>query len=48
MQQRAIFAPRGATLTDILPNAQHRRFPGQGHGPADEVLVPVLVEFFKG
>ncbi len=34
-------------LTGILPNAQHRRFPGQGHGPADEVLVPALVEFFK-
>jgi pimeloyl-ACP methyl ester carboxylesterase len=33
-------------LTDILPNAQHRTFPGQGHGPADEVLVPALVEFF--
>lgn len=35
-------------LTGILPNAQHRRFPGQDHGIADEVLVPVLVEFFKG
>ncbi len=35
-------------LTDILPNAQHRRFPDQDHGVADEVLVPVLVEFFKG
>jgi pimeloyl-ACP methyl ester carboxylesterase len=35
-------------LTGILPNAQHRRFPGQDHGVADEVLVPVLVEFFKG
>ena len=34
-------------LTRILPNAQHRRFPGQTHGVADEVLVPVLVEFFK-
>jgi len=35
-------------LTEILPNAQHRLFPGQGHGAADEVLVPVLVEFFNG
>jgi pimeloyl-ACP methyl ester carboxylesterase len=34
-------------LTRLLPNAQHRRFPGQGHGIADEVLVPALVEFFK-
>lgn len=35
-------------LSDILPNAQHRRLPGQDHGPADEILVPALVEFFKG
>jgi pimeloyl-ACP methyl ester carboxylesterase len=35
-------------LTDILPHAQHRRFPGQDHGVAEEVLVPVLVQFFKG
>lgn len=35
-------------LTDILPNAQHRTLEGQTHGVADEVLVPVLVEFFKG
>ena len=34
-------------LTDILPNAQHRRFPGQGHGVAADILAPVLVEFFK-
>jgi hypothetical protein len=34
-------------LTDILPNARHRLFAGQGHGVADEVLVPALVEFFK-
>jgi pimeloyl-ACP methyl ester carboxylesterase len=34
-------------LTGLLPNAQHRRFPGQGHGVADELLVPVLVDFFK-
>ncbi len=35
-------------LTDTLPNAQHRHFPDQDHGVADDVLVPVLVEFFKG
>ena len=35
-------------LVEILPHAQHRRFPGQDHGVADDVLVPVLVEFFKG
>jgi hypothetical protein len=27
-------------LTALLPHAQHRRFPGQGHGAADEVLGP--------
>lgn len=33
-------------LKEILPNAQQRTFQGQGHGAADEVLVPALVEFF--
>jgi pimeloyl-ACP methyl ester carboxylesterase len=43
------FMHHGAqALTDILPNAQHRRFPGQDHGVADDVLVPALIEFFKG
>ena len=35
-------------LTDTLPNAQHHHFPDQDHNVADDVLVPVLVEFFKG
>ena len=35
-------------LTDVLSHAQHRRFPGQDHGIAEEVLVPALVEFFEG
>ena len=35
-------------LTYTLPNAQRRRFPGQDHHLADELLVPTLVEFFKG
>lgn len=34
-------------LTAILPDAQHRRFPGQSHSPANDLLVPVLVDFFK-
>lgn len=33
-------------LTNILPNARHRILEGQDHGPADDVLVPALVEFF--
>jgi len=36
------------TLVDLLPHAQYRILAGQDHGPADEVLVPVLVEFFRG
>jgi pimeloyl-ACP methyl ester carboxylesterase len=41
------FMHHGAeALTALLPHAQHRRFPGQDHGVADEVLVPALVEFF--
>ncbi len=34
-------------LADLLPNAQYRTLPGQGHGPADEVLTPALIEFFN-
>jgi hypothetical protein len=43
------FMHHGAqVLTDVLPHAQHRRFPGQDHSVAEEVLVPALVEFFEG
>ncbi len=35
-------------LTARLPNAAHRVLPEQGHGVPPEVLVPVLVDFFKG
>lgn len=34
------------TLVSILPNARHQRCPGQDHGVADEVLTPLLKEFF--
>jgi len=44
-----VFMRHGAqALVNILPNAQHRHFPGQDHGVANDVLVPALVEFFKG
>jgi pimeloyl-ACP methyl ester carboxylesterase len=36
------------TLSQAIPHAQHRILEGQGHGPADDVLAPVLAEFFKG
>jgi hypothetical protein len=35
-------------LVDVLPDARLRTLEGQTHGPADDVLVPVLVEFFAG
>jgi pimeloyl-ACP methyl ester carboxylesterase len=44
----AFFHNSAQTLVDILPNAKLRILAGQDHGPADEVLAPVLVEFFKG
>lgn len=34
-------------LADLLPDARCRTLAGQDHGPADEVLTPVLVEFFE-
>ena len=35
-------------LARVLPNAQRRTLEGQDHGPADDVLVPVLEAFFLG
>lgn len=33
-------------LASILPDVQHRTLEGQDHGPADDVLAPVVIEFF--
>jgi pimeloyl-ACP methyl ester carboxylesterase len=33
-------------LASVLPNAQRHTLEGQDHGPSNEALVPVLVEFF--
>jgi pimeloyl-ACP methyl ester carboxylesterase len=33
-------------LAARIPNAERKTLAGQGHGPADDVLAPVLVEFF--
>lgn len=35
-------------LVAILPNARHLTLEGQDHGPADDMLAPVLVDFFQG
>lgn len=43
----AFFHHGAQTLVDILPNAKSRILAAQDHGPADEVLSPPLVEFFK-
>lgn len=34
-------------LADALPDARHRTLESQDHGPASDVLVPVLAEFFS-
>jgi pimeloyl-ACP methyl ester carboxylesterase len=36
------------TLSQAIPHAQLRTLEGQDHGPADDVLAPVLIEFFPG
>jgi hypothetical protein len=35
-----------SALVDVLPNASAGTLDGQGHGPATEVLAPVLLRFF--
>jgi pimeloyl-ACP methyl ester carboxylesterase len=35
-------------LAEALPDARHRTLDGQDHGPASDVLVPVLVDFLTG
>lgn len=35
-------------LAEILPDFRRVTLEGQDHGPADDVLAPVLVEFFAG
>jgi pimeloyl-ACP methyl ester carboxylesterase len=37
-----------AALASVLPDARHRTLADQDHGPADEILAPVLEEFFVG
>jgi pimeloyl-ACP methyl ester carboxylesterase len=36
------------TLSQAIPGAQLRTLEGQDHGPADDILAPVLEEFFLG
>lgn len=35
-----------AAIAAAVPSGQHRVLEGQGHGAADEVLIPALEEFF--
>ena len=44
----AFFHNGAQTLVDILSNATLRTLAGQDHGPADDLLAPVLAEFFNG
>jgi pimeloyl-ACP methyl ester carboxylesterase len=34
------------TLAGIIPGAEHKTLAGQAHGPADDILVPILKAFF--
>ena len=36
-----------ATVAGAMPNGSHRSLAGEWHGVADDVLAPVLTEFFK-
>ena len=36
-----------ALAAAALPNASRRTLPGQGHRPAPEAMVPVLLEFLR-
>jgi pimeloyl-ACP methyl ester carboxylesterase len=37
-----------ATVAGALPNGFHRSLAGEWHGVSDEVLAPVLIDFFTG
>jgi pimeloyl-ACP methyl ester carboxylesterase len=37
-----------ATVAGALPNGSHRSLAGEWHGVSDEVLAPVLIDFFIG
>jgi pimeloyl-ACP methyl ester carboxylesterase len=34
-------------VAETIPTARHRELDGQGHVAADEVLAPILIEFFR-
>lgn len=36
-----------ARVAGRMPNGSHRSLPGEWHGVSDEILAPVLTEFFK-
>ena len=36
-----------ALAAAALPNASRRTLPGQGHRPAPEAMVPILLEFLR-
>jgi pimeloyl-ACP methyl ester carboxylesterase len=44
----AHFRTGADALASHIPNAERRTLAGQDHGPADDVLAPVLVTFYTG
>ena len=42
------FMPAAAeAVAAALPNAKRKVLPGQGHGPAPEILAPVIAAFLR-
>lgn len=42
------FMAAGADIAAAsLPNATRKTLPGQGHGPAPEIIAPAIIEFFS-
>ena len=37
-----------AAVAGLLPDARHKSLPGEWHTVADEMLAPVLIDFFRG
>jgi hypothetical protein len=37
-----------ATVAEAMPNGSHRSLASEWHGVPDDVLAPVLTEYFKG
>jgi hypothetical protein len=39
--------PAAANVAKAMPHSSHTSVPGEWHGVPDDVLAPVLTDFFK-